>query len=1409
MNKHKTCKARFPREVSAGTQVDEATGYLILKKGEAWLNTFTPVLTYLTRCNADVTSLLSGTAIKAVIAYVTDYVTKPILKTHTMFQAVRNVFRRNTELLSGKDSQFDKARTLLVRVVNSLAAKSEIGGPMACMYLLNHPDHYTSHEFQRFYWRSYVNEVQKAWNVSNTLADSQKLPDKVVLTKSGGELVGVSAVEDYIHRPAIFEHLTLYEWVQRSNKAKISRARQDADEQEGQFLVDEILDYRHRKGKLELLIQWNHGDQTWEPYKGNERLEAVDHFLAKLGVESSDLLPEKDDNVSQNQKESEDVQRELKTDIEDDSQKVDSNENSDSAFYSDFTPEDTPLPDIGEPDEFLIWTRFSETHPQFRTHHVKLCPASKAKVPDFVGGSLPRRDKGNRDEYCMTMLTLFKPWRNGKDLKDTDESWDDQFSRYTFTDRQVDIMKYFNVRYECNDARDDYSAAQKSGKIPETMMSHLFYQSQDELDDVYFAAQEEDFLAPEVLQDMANEYLELGAKEITRLKREEAAKRLMYSSGAMEDAAHKPDLTKIQVENGQGKSKGQWDALLQAEKEAMLRQREEEAAKAKLAANLHSMEPDTVKIIDKNYLTESYPSVAAESEDLIKAVIEKFTLNEEQRRAFCIVAHHATQPKGEQLKMYLGGMAGTGKSQVIKALVHFFNERNEGYRFMCMAPTGAAAALISGSTYHSILGLGQFDKRAYGSIAKAYENLKNVDYIFMDEVSMIGCIHLYQICERMSIAMKKEDQAFGGINMIFAGDFAQLPPVAASPLYAHEVSSTTHTSKATFDQQRSIGKALWHQFTTVVILRQNMRQRSQTEHDAKFRQALENMRYKACTDDDVRLLKAHVVGSRADRPNLSDPNFHDVSIITSYNAYRNTINRLGSRRFAQETNQTLVDFYSVDKWCSANNKKGTSGRKRKYKAKNPHTPSDVIQPYIKEILWNLPHIASDNHAGKLQLCIGMPVMIRRNLATECGVTNGAEGRVVGWKAKPLDDTGRQMLDVVFVELTPPTKPMLLEGLPPNVVPIVQTDVDVICHMPNGEALDISRQQVPLLPNFGMTDFCSQGRTRPYNVCDLQNGHSIQSIYTCLSRGSTYLGTAIIQAFDGRKLQGGIKGYERQEYRDLDILDEITKLSYHRELPPSVGGVTRNQYIYSYRKWKGELFVPKTVSNHIRWTKQDPWANEDPADDLHWSIVADEKLDKTAEGATNLPKAKNHKKKQAPHLKSAKGTQILTAVSNQTPVVAKHSKKRPNQDEEGEPLPLKKKQKTAIIPKMPAKTSSENKAKSSSIIALSTSESTTMMSPGGSVNSVAVAKVSSASSTHEGPLGFRWNNNSCAYDSVFCILYQVLTTRHSVWGQYISNQNDALNVFEELFTDVRDHVHSPEYARDSMRDHLSMLDSDSL
>ncbi|KDQ49014.1 hypothetical protein JAAARDRAFT_103262, partial [Jaapia argillacea MUCL 33604] len=89
-----TCKARFPRDVQEHTTVDKESGYISMKKLERYINFFTPILTFLMRCNSDVTCLLTSTAMKAVIVYVTDYVTKSSLKTHVMFDMVRNIVER-------------------------------------------------------------------------------------------------------------------------------------------------------------------------------------------------------------------------------------------------------------------------------------------------------------------------------------------------------------------------------------------------------------------------------------------------------------------------------------------------------------------------------------------------------------------------------------------------------------------------------------------------------------------------------------------------------------------------------------------------------------------------------------------------------------------------------------------------------------------------------------------------------------------------------------------------------------------------------------------------------------------------------------------------------------------------------------------------------------------------------------------------------------------------------------------------------------------------------------------------------------------------------------------------------------------------------------------------------------------
>ena len=80
-NKWRKCKAQFPRPLFDETTVDPDLGAINMKKSELWINTISQVMTYFFWCNTDITCLLSRTAIKAVVIYVSDYITKSSLKT--------------------------------------------------------------------------------------------------------------------------------------------------------------------------------------------------------------------------------------------------------------------------------------------------------------------------------------------------------------------------------------------------------------------------------------------------------------------------------------------------------------------------------------------------------------------------------------------------------------------------------------------------------------------------------------------------------------------------------------------------------------------------------------------------------------------------------------------------------------------------------------------------------------------------------------------------------------------------------------------------------------------------------------------------------------------------------------------------------------------------------------------------------------------------------------------------------------------------------------------------------------------------------------------------------------------------------------------------------------------------------
>ena len=164
-------------------------------------------------------------------------------------------------------------------------------------------------------------------------------------------------------------------------------------------------------------------------------------------------------------------------------------------------------------------------------------------------------------------------------------------------------------------------------------------------------------------------------------------------------------------------------------------------------------------------------------------------------------------------------------------------------------------------------------------------------------------------------------------------------------------------------------------------------------------------------------------------------------------------------------------------------------------------------------------------------------------------------------------------------------------------------------------LSVSREQVLVLLNFGMIDFSSQERTCPNNPVDLNYCQSHQSYYTCLSRSADVDGTIIVQDFDPGIITGGTSSHLKQEFRELEILDEITKLHYERSLPDHINGNRCNVLICQFQEWKGNDYVPPGVHATIRWDKHDLFQLLNVVTDYPWNILKPE---------INKPKVKKHK-----------------------------------------------------------------------------------------------------------------------------------------------------------------------------------------
>lgn len=220
-------------------------------------------------------------------------------------------------------------------------------------------------------------------------------------------------------------------------------------------------------------------------------------------------------------------------------------------------------------------------------------------------------------------------------------------------------------------------------------------------------------------------------------------------------------------------------------------------------------------------------------------------LDDEQLAALKVLDEHMR--KHEACQMIIRGPAGAGKSRWIEMASRLAEMRYPTGRVRRWSYTGTAAAGIDGETLHSGLLFGR--KTDDYDLSKLTAALAHVVLIIIDEFSMISATRLSKIEERLrSTRATKElrDKPWGGYNVVFLGDFRQLPPPTESPLY-------------------KAAPLCWQRIANVV----NFTQLHRFSEDRQWGELLSRLRLNKQTDDDIAKLNTRVVSAEA-APDPSD-----------------------------------------------------------------------------------------------------------------------------------------------------------------------------------------------------------------------------------------------------------------------------------------------------------------------------------------------------------------------------------------------------------------------------------------------------------------------------------------------------------------------------------------------------------
>ena len=314
-----------------------------------------------------------------------------------------------------------------------------------------------------------------------------------------------------------------------------------------------------------------------------------------------------------------------------------------------------------------------------------------------------------------------------------------------------------------------------------------------------------------------------------------------------------------------------------------------------------------------------------------------------------------------------------------------------------------------------------------------------------------------------------------------------------------------------------------------------------------FRSFLRHLRHGQVQSHHLKMLRQLIIGNDEEcNVDFASEPWKNASLVTPRHTVRTRWNESAVQKHCRERGERLYVCHAEDT---------IGGRPltlaEKYRLESRHLQKNGRKNTRRAR--DLPR--------KIEMAIGMKVMVTDNIETDLDMTNGARGEIVDIILHPDEEIPQEDDNIVYLKHLPAyilvklsrTRATKLMGLEEGVIPIepALTRYRIRTQKTTGEIIQktVRRRQFPMTAAYAFTDYRSQGQTLWYVIVDIGSPPTgtltLFNLYVALSRSSGRSSIRLLRDFDDAMFKMGHDPALMMEDERLEDFNKMTQKWYER------------------------------------------------------------------------------------------------------------------------------------------------------------------------------------------------------------------------------------------------------------------------